>query len=69
MPGRLLAAVLQREEGEVGQPRDVALGGADAEDPAHQVARASREHVQRDAQEPTPPATADPPQRHLPARG
>ena len=35
-PGRLLAAVLQREQPEVGEPRDVAVGRADAEDAAHQ---------------------------------
>ena len=35
-PGRLLAPVLEREEAEVGEPRHVALGGADAEDAAHQ---------------------------------
>ena len=35
-PGRLLAAVLEREQPEVGDARDVALGGADAEDAAHQ---------------------------------
>ena len=35
-PRRLLAAVLEREEAEVAEPRDVALGGADAEDAAHQ---------------------------------
>src|SRR5437868_7357003 len=35
--GRLLAAVLEREETEVADARDVALGGADAEDAAHQV--------------------------------
>ena len=34
--GRLLAAVLQREEAEVRESRDVALGGVDAEDAAHQ---------------------------------
>ena len=34
--GRLLAAVLQRVEREVGQPRDVAVGRVDAEDAAHQ---------------------------------
>ena len=34
-PRRLLAAVLQREEPEVGDPRDVPLGGADPEDSAH----------------------------------
>ena len=32
---RLLAAVLQREEPEVREPRDVAVGGVDAEDAAH----------------------------------
>ena len=36
-PGRLLAAVLQREEAEEGHARDVALGRADAEDAAHQA--------------------------------
>ena len=35
-PRRLLAAVLEREEAEVREPRHVALGGADAEDAAHQ---------------------------------
>ena len=34
-PGRLLAAVLQREEGEVREPRDVALDRPDSEDAAH----------------------------------
>ena len=34
-PGRLLAAVLQREEGEVREPRHVALDRPDAEDAAH----------------------------------
>jgi len=29
-PGRLLATVLQRVQPEVGEPRDVAVGGADA---------------------------------------
>ena len=33
--GRLLAAVLEREEAEVGEPCDVALGPVDAEDAAH----------------------------------
>ena len=33
--GRLLAAVLQREEAEVREPRDVAVGGVNAEDAAH----------------------------------
>ena len=36
-PGGLLAAVLEREEPEVGDARDVALGRADAEDAAHQA--------------------------------
>ena len=36
-PGRLLAAVLEREETEVRQPRDVVAGRADAEDAAHQT--------------------------------
>jgi len=36
-PGRLLAAVLQREEPEVREPGDVAVGCVDAEDPAHQA--------------------------------
>ena len=35
-PGRLLAAVLERVQAEVGEPRDVAAGGVDAEDAAHQ---------------------------------
>ena len=35
---RLLSAVLEREEAEVRQPRDVALVGADAEHAAHQPA-------------------------------
>ena len=34
-PGRLLAAVLEREEPEVREPGDVALGRPDAEDAAH----------------------------------
>ncbi len=34
-PGRFLAAVLEREEAEVREPRDVAVGGVDAEDAAH----------------------------------
>jgi hypothetical protein len=34
-PGRLLAAVLQREQAEVREPRDVAVGCVDAEDAAH----------------------------------
>ena len=38
-PGRLLAAVLQRVEPEVGEPRDVAVGRADAEDAAHLATR------------------------------
>ena len=33
-PGRLLAAVLQRVEAEVGEPGDIVPGGVDAEDPA-----------------------------------
>ncbi len=33
-PGRLLAAVLEREEREVGQPGDLGLGREHAEDPA-----------------------------------
>ena len=36
-PGRLLAAVLQREEPEVREARDVAVGSVDAEDAAHQA--------------------------------
>jgi hypothetical protein len=35
-PRRLLAAMLQREEPEVGEARDVAAGSVDTEDPAHQ---------------------------------
>ena len=35
-PGGLLAAVLQGEEPEVGEARDVAAGSVDPEDPAHQ---------------------------------
>ena len=35
--GRLLAAVLERAEPEVGEPGDVAAGGAGAEDAAHQT--------------------------------
>ena len=35
-PGRLLAAVLERVQAEVGEPRDVAAGRVDAEDAAHQ---------------------------------
>ena len=34
-PRRLLAAVLEREEPEVGEAGDVALGRVDAEDAAH----------------------------------
>jgi hypothetical protein len=34
-PRRLLAAVLQREQAEVGEPRHVALGRVDPEDAAH----------------------------------
>ena len=34
-PGRLLAAVLQREEGEVREPRHIALDRPDSEDAAH----------------------------------
>ena len=34
--GGFLAAVLEREEAEVADARDVTVGGADAEDPAHQ---------------------------------
>ncbi len=34
-PGRLLPAVLQREEGEVREPRHIAVDRADAEDAAH----------------------------------
>ena len=33
--GRLLAAVLERKQPEVREPRDVALGRVDAEDAAH----------------------------------
>ena len=36
-PRRLLAAVLQREQAEVRQPRDVAVGRVDAEDAAHRL--------------------------------
>ena len=36
-PGGLLAAVLEREEPEVGHPRHVALRRADPEDAAHQA--------------------------------
>ena len=36
--GRLLSAVLEREEGEVGEAGDVALGRVDPEDAAHQSA-------------------------------
>ena len=36
-PGRLLAAVLEREEPEVGQVGDVDAGRVDAEDAAHQA--------------------------------
>ena len=35
-PGRFLASMLQGVEPEGGEPRDVALGGANAEDAAHQ---------------------------------
>jgi len=35
-PGRFLSPVLEREEPEVGHPCHVALGGANAEDAAHQ---------------------------------
>ena len=34
-PRRLLAAVLEREEPEIRQPRDVAFGCVDSEDAAH----------------------------------
>ncbi len=34
-PGRLLAAVLEREEAEVGEPRHIALDRPDPEDTAH----------------------------------
>ena len=37
-PRRLLAAVLEREQAEVGEARDVAFGGVDAEHAAHQAA-------------------------------
>jgi hypothetical protein len=37
-PGRLLTAVLERVQAEVREPRDVAVGGVDAEDAAHQRA-------------------------------
>ena len=36
-PGGLLAAVLEGEEAEVGDARDIAAGRADAEDAAHQA--------------------------------
>ena len=36
-PGRLLAAVLEREQAEVSQTCDVALGRPDSEQPAHQA--------------------------------
>jgi hypothetical protein len=36
-PRGLLAAVLEREEAEVGEARDVPLGCVDAEDAAHQA--------------------------------
>jgi hypothetical protein len=36
-PGRLLASVLESEEPEVREPRDIAFGSVDAEDPAHQA--------------------------------
>ena len=45
MPGALLAAVLQRVEREVREPRDVAAGRVDAEDAAHQPAAIARGSV------------------------
>ena len=41
-PGRLLSAVLEGAEPEVGKAGDVAAGGARAEHPAHQISPSSR---------------------------
>ena len=38
----LLAAVLEREEAEIADTRDIAVGGADAEDAAHQSTAPTR---------------------------
>ena len=48
-PGRLLAAVLEREEAEVRDARDVAVGRADAEDAAHQRDRSRAREASRRA--------------------
>ena len=70
MPGGLLAAVLEREEPEVRETRDVALARVDAEDAAHQrlapsYARASSS--QRDPEERVAADRPDPPHVDLAA--
>ena len=48
-PRGLLAAVLQRVQAEVGEPRDVTLGRPDAEDAAHQTVPSSTRSDQSSA--------------------
>ena len=64
-PGRLLAAVLQRVEAEVGEPRDIALGRPDTEDPAHQdsLSQAARSSPSGTPRMRRAADDADPPQR------
>ena len=68
-PCRLLAAVLQREETEVGEPRHVPVGRTDAEHPAHQSRPPRRSQAlelhseQRTRRRPRPSAAAATPPR------
>ena len=57
--GRLLAAVLEREEAEVREARDVALGRADAEDAAHLEESPPRPAAARRAGSPRSVVAAD----------
>ena len=65
-PGRLLAAVLQCEEGEIREPRHIALDRPDSEDAAHlrrsrsQTARRSRSETPRISSPPTSPIRRTP---------
>ncbi len=66
-PCRLLAAVLEREEREVGEPRHVAVVGANSEDAAHLVLTlpGGAEVGERDAENLVPADLADPPYRDI----
>ena len=63
-PGRLLAAVLERVQPEVGEARDVAVGSADAEHAAHQLPYAFPQLVEAEAEHRVAADDADRQQRH-----